>query len=129
MRRIAFWFFATAAVYGALSIAWLAFAASQGQSTLAPLQANLFSWPTMALFGLYYHLVPSSRDHLLAKLHFLVATLGLLALAPGMAIADQAGPGSAGLLIVGATLTVGSMLMFIFTVWRDYGATSTRYRY
>ena len=39
---------------------------------------NLIGWSTLGLFGIYYHLVPYAGETLLARIHFAVATGGVL---------------------------------------------------
>jgi hypothetical protein len=71
----------------------------------------------MALFGLYYHLVPASADTGLARFHFVVATSGLLLIVPGIVLAIT----ERGELLakVGSILTLISMLTFVYTVAKN----------
>ena len=49
--------------------------------------AAFFLAPNMAIFGIFYHLVPSAADSRLAKVHFALMTLGVWILVPGIAMA------------------------------------------
>lgn len=119
MRGISFWFVATAALYVTIGMVWGIVMSASGDHTLAPAHAhlNLLGWVTMALFGIYYHLVPTSGEYMLAKIHYGVATLGVLIIVPGIVMALQHSGET--LAKIGSVLTVLSMLIFLFTVIRD----------
>jgi len=118
MRGISFWFFFTATIYVAIGMIWGIVMSATGDHMLAPAHAhlNLIGWVTMALFGVYYHLVPTAGSTMLARIHFGVATAGLLLIVPGIVMAVQ----QSGELLakLGSFLTVASMLIFVFTVFR-----------
>ncbi|MFC3166375.1 hypothetical protein [Ciceribacter thiooxidans] len=119
MRGISFWFFMTAVIYVTLGMIWGIVMAATGDHRLAAAHAhlNLVGWVTLALFGIYYHLVPRAGEHLLAKLHFAVATVGVVLLVPGIAMAVS---GAGELLAkVGSVLTLASMLLFAVVVFRS----------
>jgi len=119
MRGISFWFFFTATVYVTVGMAWGIHMSASGDHTLSPAHAhlNLIGWVTMALFGVYYHLVPKAGEHVLAKVHFAVATAGVLLIVPGIVMAIQE-TGEA-FAKIGSVLTLLSMLIFVFTVIRN----------
>ena len=121
MRGVAFWFFATAAIYVAIGMVWGIVMSATMDHSLSPAHGhlNLIGWVTMGLFGLYYHNVPEAAETQLAKVHFLVATLGLVLIIPGIVMAlRQAGDS---LAKAGSALTLISMLMFVFIVFRNRG--------
>jgi cbb3-type cytochrome oxidase subunit 1 len=119
MRGISFWFFATATIYVTLGMAFGIFMAASQDHSLAPAHAhlNLVGWVTTAMFGVYYHLVPEAGKQTLAKVHYAVATVGVLIMVPGivMALRQQ----SEGLAKAGAVITLLSMLIFVYTVFRN----------
>ena len=118
MRKVPFMFIFTASIYVSIGMVWGIVMSATGDHSLFPAHAhlNLVGWVTMAIFGFYYHLVPAAAEARLAKIHFGVATSGLLILVPGivMAITEK---GDA-LAKSGAVLTLTSMLIFVFTVFR-----------
>ena len=119
MRGISYWFFFVAALSVTIGmIGGIAMAIAQDH-TLSPAHAhlNLVGWVTMGLFGLYYHMVPEAGARRLAKIHFAVATIGLLLLAPGIALALVYD--FEGLAALGSLITLASMLIFLWTVIRD----------
>jgi cbb3-type cytochrome oxidase subunit 1 len=89
--------------------------------TLAPAHAhlNLIGWVTMGLFGVYYHNVPAAAQTHLAKFHFAIATLGVLLIVPGIVMALTRSGET--LAKAGSALTLLSMLIFVFTVFRNRG--------
>jgi cbb3-type cytochrome oxidase subunit 1 len=119
MRGISFWFFMTATVYVTIGMLWGIHMSASGDHSLAPAHAhlNLIGWVTMALFGIYYHLVPKAAGRVLAKVHFAVATAGVVIIVPGIVMAiEETGEVLAKL---GSLLTLLSMLIFVFTVFRN----------
>jgi hypothetical protein len=124
MRGVSFWFFATATIYVAIGMVWGIVMSATADHSLAPAHAhlNLIGWVTMGLFGVYYHNVPTAAETHLAKVHFAIATLGVLLIVPGIVMAlRQTGET---LAKAGSFLTLLSMLIFVFTVFRHYRKTA-----
>jgi len=119
MRGISFWFFLTATLYVTVGMVWGIQMSASGDHSMMPAHAhlNLIGWVTMALFAIYYHLVPKAAEHVLAKAHFIIATAGLLIIVPGIVMALN--ERSEVLAKVGSILTLLSMLVFVFTVVRN----------
>jgi cbb3-type cytochrome oxidase subunit 1 len=121
MRGVSFWFFATATIYVAIGMVWGIVMSATMDHSLAPAHAhlNLIGWVTMGLFGVYYHNVPAAAETHLAKFHFAIATLGVLLIVPGIVMAlRQSGET---LAKAGSVLTLLSMLIFVYTVFRNRG--------
>ncbi|WP_420569144.1 hypothetical protein [Thalassovita sp.] len=121
MKGIAFYFMILAVISVVLGMAWgIQMSASQNHD-LSPAHAhlNLIGWVTMAIFAVYYHLVPAAAQGLLAKLHLAVAAAGLIIIVPGivMALTQQ---GEA-LAKIGSMLTLLSMVMFLAVVVTSRG--------
>lgn len=119
MRGVSFWFVATGSVFVTLGMLGGIAMSISGDHTLAPAHAhlNLVGWVTMALFGLYYHAVPAAAEAALARLHYGVATAGVVLMVPGIILAVQE-DGEA-LAAIGSLLTLASMLIFVVTVLRN----------
>ncbi|HSE75034.1 MAG TPA: hypothetical protein VLB05_11000 [Dongiaceae bacterium] len=119
MRGISFWFFFTGTLYVAAGMVWGIVMAATDDHSLYPAHAhlNLIGWVTMALFGIYYHLVPKAGEHWLAKAHFAVATAGILIMVPGIVVALERSDDT--LAKIGSILTLLSMLIFVVNVWRS----------
>jgi len=87
--------------------------------TLAPVHAhiNLLGWVTMFLAGLFYHVHPE-REGMLARIHFGLALVGLLILAPGLAglklgYVSWGGPMTG----IGSVITFAAMILFAFIIF------------
>jgi cbb3-type cytochrome oxidase subunit 1 len=122
MKGIAFGFMVLAVCLGILGMIWgIQMAASQDH-TLANAHAhlNLIGWVGFALYGLYYHVVPSAAQGRLPRLHLAISVLAVGTIAPGIAI-TQSGGGDA-LAILGSFLTLASALIFLLTVIRSHAA-------
>ena len=116
MRGVALWFFASAVIYVTAGMVFGIWMSATHDHGLSPVHAhlNLIGWVTMALFGVYYHMVPAAAESRLATLHFAVATIGLWLIVPGIALAIR---GQTELLAaLGSFATLGSMVLFLVIV-------------
>ncbi|MFP3384124.1 hypothetical protein [Tritonibacter sp. SIMBA_163] len=122
MKGIAFGFMVLAVCLGILGMIWGIQMAASKDHTLANAHAhlNLIGWVGFALYGFYYHVVPSAAQGRLPRLHLVVSVLAVGTIAPGIAIVKSGG-GDA-LAILGSFLTLASALIFLFTVIRSRAA-------
>lgn len=86
---------------------------------------NLLGWVSMFLYGLFYRAQPTAALGLVPKIHFWTNVAGVLIMTTALAayllhIQGLEGYGSIG-LIVGPTLVLLSMLMFVWIVFRNTG--------
>jgi hypothetical protein len=119
MRGVALWFFASAVVYvtcGMVFGIWMS-ASHDHQLSGAHAHLNLVGWVTMALFGVFYHLVPSAAAGRLATLHFALATIGVWLMVPGIVLAIRGVTEIP--VILGSFSTLASMLLFLYVVIRS----------
>ena len=118
MKDTAFWFFALAALCVTGGMIWGIQMAASGDHTMVGSHAhlNLVGWVTMALFGLYYRATPAAAASGLARIHLILAVAGVALLVPGIAMAVT-GQGEI-VAIIGSFVTLASMLVFVFTVFR-----------
>jgi hypothetical protein len=79
---------------------------------------NLVGWVSMAIFAMFYQLVPKAASMGLAKVHFWIANLGLLIMAPSIALVLSGVPEGEFGAIAGSLITLGSFLLFIFIVFK-----------
>lgn len=93
--------------------------------TLSPVHAhiNLLGFASMMLFGLFYRIIPAAAQGWLATVHFILAVLGFLVLAPSLAWLLLGHPEIAPVLAVGEIMLVTSMLLFTVVVFRATGRT------
>ncbi|MBI1823313.1 MAG: hypothetical protein HY200_02225 [Nitrospirae bacterium] len=85
---------------------------------------NLVGWVSMALFAMFYQVVPKADSMGLAKIHFWIANLGLLILAPSIALVLSGIPEGEIGAIAGSLITLGSFLLFIFIVFKTTTPTT-----
>jgi cbb3-type cytochrome oxidase subunit 1 len=82
---------------------------------------NLIGWASMAIFAMYYQLVPQAARSGLARVHFWLANIGLVFLTVSIALLSMqvgaAEPGAA----LGSIASVGSLLLFAYIVFRTPG--------
>lgn len=119
MRGVSLWFFMSAVVYVTLGMMFGIWMSASHDHALAPAHAhlNLVGWVTMALFGVYYHLVPPAAQNRLATLHFVIATIGVWLMVPGIVLAIQGR--TEVLAVLGSFATLASMLLFLTIVFRN----------
>jgi hypothetical protein len=118
MRGVGFLFFAAGALCVALGMGWGILMGITQDHSMAGAHAhlNLVGWVTLALFGVYYTLTPQAARSGLARVHLLVAVVGVATMVPGIAL--TIGGGTETLAIAGSLITFLSMLIFLFTVLR-----------
>ena len=116
MRGVSYWFFLMAAVYVTAGMAFGIWMSATGDHSLGPVHGhlNLIGWVSMAIFGIYYHLVPRAGESVIAKVHFAVATLGLWILVPGIGLAIRGE--TEALAKAGSLITIIGMLIFVVVV-------------
>lgn len=86
---------------------------------------NLLGWVSMFLYGLFYRSHPTAADGWVPRLHLWANVLGVLVMTTALAayllrVPGLEAYGSIG-LIVGPTLVLLSMLMFVWIVFRSTG--------
>ena len=118
MKGVAYWFMLTAVVAVSLGMIWGIQMSATGDHLLSPAHAhlNLLGWVTMAIFAIYYHIVPEAAETTLAKVHFALAFVGLVLIVPGIVMAVRETGET--LAKIGSTVTELSMLVFLYTVAR-----------
>lgn len=87
---------------------------------------NLIGWASMAIYAMYYQLVPAAASSALAKAHFWLANLGLVVLTASVGLLSTgvraAEPGAA----VGSMVSLASLLLFTYIVFRTAGKAEQR---
>lgn len=118
MRGIALWFLVSAILYVLAGMSFGIYMAVTQDFILAPVHGhlNLIGWVTMALFAIYYHQVPAAAESRLAKVHFIVATIAIWLMVPGIAMAIM-NRGET-LAKIGSSLGIVTMLIFLTVVLR-----------
>lgn len=122
MKCLPYWFLSVAVVHALVGMGAGIFMGITGDYTLAPAHAhnNLLGWVSMAIFGLYYALVPEVAARRLARVHFWLALIANIIFPIGIGLVVT-GRGEV-LSIVGSLLEVLSMLLFGVIVWTNRAA-------
>lgn len=113
MKGIGLLFFASGVVYVSAGMLLGVYMGINQDFTLAPAHAhlNLVGFVIMALMGIFYHLTPRAAASILSRAHFILATLGVWTMVPGIALAVTGG-GEA-IAIAGSLLTASAMAVFL----------------
>ena len=119
MRGLSFFCLSTAILYALAAMALGIFMAISQDHTLSPAHAhlNLVGWVTVALYGFYYNAVPASATTTLAKAQVGAATLGVILLSPGIALAVLGK--TEALAAIGSIITLLGMLLFAVVIVRS----------
>jgi len=117
MRTIPAYFIGAATLFALVGMAYGMYMAASNDHTHTGAHAhnNLLGWVTMAIYGLYYAVVPVAVARL-ASVHFGVTLIANLVfpVGIGMAVLGQ----SPALAAIGGGLQIISMAIFSYTVWR-----------
>ena len=123
MLRLASTFFLTAAIFALCGMIWGIQMSATHNHTLSPAHGhlNLIGFVAMSVYGTFYALSPQAADSNLARLHYGVAVLAVVVIAPGIALAisDE----NPILAQMGSVLTLLSMVMFIVVILRSRRTT------
>ena len=122
MRNLPYYFIGVAVLQALVGMGLGIYMGISQDFTLAPAHAhnNLLGWVGMAIFGLYYALVPEVANRRVVFVHFWIALIGniLLPLGIGLVVLGKGEIVS----IVGSLIEVFSMLLFGFVVWTNKSA-------
>ena len=112
MRGLAYFCFVSDAAYALVGMGFGIVMAASHDHTLSTAHAhlNLLGWVSMAIYGLFYHTVPAAAETRQARIHVVVATLGLWIMIPGVAMAVMGM--SEGPAVIGSLLTIVGMILF-----------------
>jgi len=88
--------------------------------TLVPVHVhlNLLGWATMMLFGLYYRGDAAAAARPLAHWQFWLAFVGMILFAGGLTALQFGNQSMEIVLIIGAVMSLISMLIFAWIVWQ-----------
>ena len=122
MARISDWFLRLAVISALIGMVMGVAMGATEDFTLSPVHAhlNLLGWTSMLLYGIVYRLFPAAATGRLAAVHFGLAVSGLALMLPGlsMKLTGTGGALSTPLLSGGSILTLLSMVLFAWIVFR-----------
>jgi hypothetical protein len=119
MKNLPYWFLSIAVLQALVGMGAGIFMGITGDYTLAPAHAhnNLLGWVSMAIFGLYYAVVPDVAARRPAMVHFWLSLVANIVFPIGIGLVVT-GKGEM-LSIIGSLLEVLSMLLFGVIVWTN----------
>ncbi len=125
MNPISLTFLAAAVVCALVGMAWGIQMSASGDHLLSPAHAhlNLLGWASLAIFGIFYQLVPAAAQGWLAKLHLALAVAGVALIVPGIAMAIRETGET--LAKLGSVLTLLSMAVFLVVLLLHGRRTAT----
>jgi cbb3-type cytochrome oxidase subunit 1 len=122
MKSLPFWFIMLSALFALAGMGFGIYMSAIQDHTLAPAHAhnNLIGFVTMALYGVYYRLVPAAAITRLATVHFWLSLASALTfpLGIGMAITQQ----GEWLVQISAIGVILAMAIFAWTVFANRSA-------
>lgn len=87
---------------------------------------NLIGWASMAVYAMFYQLVPQASDSSLARVHFWAANAGVVILSASVALLSMrvgaADPGAA----IGSIVTLLSFVLFAVVVFKSSAMQAQR---
>ncbi len=119
MKSLPYWFIGLATLFAIFGMCWGVQMSITQDYQLAPAHAhnNLIGFVVMAIYGVYYRLVPAAAGKRLALVHFWIALIGSLTFGLGIALAIL---NITEIVVEVSTLFVlGSMIIFSWTVWTN----------
>jgi hypothetical protein len=122
MKHLPYYFPSVAVVQALVGMGFGIYMGISQDFTLAPAHAhnNLLGWVSMAIFGLFYLLVPEVAAKRFVPVHFWLALVAniVFPIGIGLAVTDRGEVIS----IIGSLLEVLSMLLFGIIVWTNRDA-------
>ncbi|WP_323768871.1 hypothetical protein [Antarctobacter sp.] len=118
MKSLPTLFFATAAFFALCGMIWGIQMSATHDHSLSPAHGhlNLIGFVMMSVFGTYYTLTARAARTRLAAIHYVLVTLTVIVLVPGIVLAMT---GTTEVLAqIGSVLAVVSMALFAFMVVR-----------
>jgi cbb3-type cytochrome oxidase subunit 1 len=111
MRGVSAGFFGAALIYGVVAALFGLLVFPMGAHTQVPTHAHLadLGWISFAIFGFFYHLFPERAAAPLARLHFWIAQISLIAFAVGFYLLY------AGFIPVGEPITVVAAIFYLLS--------------
>ncbi len=79
---------------------------------------NLIGWASMAIYALYYQMVPSAAARASAVVHLWLANAGLLVLTFSLVLLVSGVAAAEAGAAAGSMLSLGAMTLFVFIVFR-----------
>ena len=114
-------FFLTASLWGVIGMSLGIIMGAKQDFSLAPVHAhiNLLGWVSLAIYGTVFRLYPVMSEGKLPVWVFYLANVGLLIMAPSLAMVLKNNTGALPPLVLSEFLLIGSALIFLVILWKN----------
>jgi NADH:ubiquinone oxidoreductase subunit 3 (subunit A) len=114
MPQLSVWYFRTAILFlvAGICVGLYMSITHQFEATGAHAHINLLGWVTMAIFGIYYALNPVQAASRIAKIQYMVYTIGILVMAPSLFLMLTGNPALEPVVAVSSLVTFAGVLLF-----------------
>jgi cbb3-type cytochrome oxidase subunit 1 len=114
-------FIFSAALWGTVGMLLGIVMGAKEDFTMAPVHAhvNLLGWVSLAIYGIVYRLHPVMTEGKLAGWQFYLANLGLLIMAPSLAMILKDNKSALPTLVLSEFMVFGALLFFLLILWKN----------
>lgn len=114
MPQLSVWYFRTAILFliAGICVGLYMSITHQFEATGAHAHINLLGWVTMAIFGIYYALNPVQAASRIAKIQYMLYTIGILVMAPALFLMLTGNPALEPVVAVSSLVTFAGVLLF-----------------
>ena len=113
-------FLLTAALWGIIGMLLGIIMGAKQDFSMSPVHAhiNLLGWVSLAIYGIVYRLYPVMAEGRLAGSQFYLANLGLLIMAPSLAVVLKGSKSALPALVISEFMVFGALLLFLSILWK-----------
>lgn len=121
MNKLAGIFMKAGVIYALAGFALGLIMAAGKDFTLRPVHThlNLIGWVSMAIYAMYYQLVPSASTMGAARAHFWLANFGLLLMTVSVGLLVSGHEAAEAGAAAGSIVSLASLALFIFIVFKS----------
>ena len=114
MPQLSVWYFRTAILFLITGICLGLYMSitHKFEATAAHAHINLLGWVTMAIFGIYYALNPVQAASRIAKIQYMLYTIGILVMAPSLFLMLTGNPALEPVVAISSLVTFSGVLLF-----------------
>lgn len=114
-------FLLTAALWGVIGMLLGIIMGAKQDFSMAPVHAhiNLLGWVSLAIYGIVFRLYPVMTEGKLAGWQFYLANLGLLIMAPSLAMVLKDSKSALPALVLSEFMVFGALLLFLLILWKN----------
>ena len=117
-------FLVTAALWGIVGMLLGIVMGAKQDFSMAPVHAhiNLLGWVSLAIYGSVFRLYPVMTEGRLPGLIFYLANLGLLIMAPSLAMVLKNSKSALPTLVLSEFMVFSALVLFLVVLWKNRNA-------